>query len=37
LISSEKILDNDLTEAVEIYISSIEQAELEQCTKVFPV
>ena len=36
LIGSEKILDNDLTGAAEIYISSLEQAELDQCTKVFP-
>ncbi|PWJ71511.1 hypothetical protein B0O40_1381 [Ruminococcaceae bacterium R-25] len=36
LISSEMILDNDLTEAAEIYISTLEQAELDQCTKVFP-
>ena len=37
LISSEKILDNDLTTSAEVYISPLDCAELEQCTKVFPV
>ena len=37
LISTEKILENDLTQAAEVYISDIENAELDQCKKVFPV
>ena len=36
LISSESILDNDLSKAAEIYVSDQDCAELDQCKKVFP-
>ncbi len=36
LIESEEILDNDLSRAVEVFISEEECAELEQCKRVYP-
>ena len=35
LISSESILDNDLSKAAEIFVSDQDCAELDQCKKVF--
>jgi hypothetical protein len=37
LIESERILENDLSNVAEIYVSEEECAELEQCRKVYPV
>ena len=37
LIESEKILENDLSNVAEIYVSEEECAELGQCRKVYPV
>ena len=36
LITSEQILENDLSKSAEIYISEEDSAELENCRKVFP-
>ena len=36
LITSEQILENDLSKSAEIYISEEDSAELENCRKVYP-
>ena len=36
LLSSEKILDNNLSNSAEIYISETDCAELDKCRRVYP-